>query len=395
MTDIELKTSLENFVIDNIELETLEDLLSQFNFFEAIGAVRSEMRHSDFLAFLLDPAQSHGLGELFLKRFLQRAIAEAPDGHSHISPIDLDVWDLHDTTIWRERDNIDILMFNERLNFMIVIENKIGSLEHSGQLTRYRKHIRERYPNVNTVYLFLSVEGREPSDSHYSRTTYNMVCTVIEEILSMRETTLGPDVALLLRHYTQMLRRHLMEDSKLIELAQRIYGKHRKALDFIFEQRPDVQSDLADLLKQKISAHPGLASDHCTKSFVRFTLREWDEIKDLNGSSGWTPTGRVLLFEFRNTPDRLHLALIIGPGNEDLRAKIFDMAIKREDLYKPSSKALQVKWNQIWSKQFASKKELEGEDSEKIFDKVEKQWSNFLERELEPIKTSIADVVRG
>lgn len=377
MTDVDLEKSLESFVIGNIELETLENLLSEFNFFVAIGAVRSEMRHSDFLAFLLDPAQSHGLGDLFLKRFLQRALVESPDGLTRISPIDLDVWDLHDTTIWRERDNIDILMFNERLNFMIVVENKIKSLEHSDQLTRYRKHISERYQNVKTVYLFLSLDGREPSDIHYGPITYETVCSVIEEICSTREKTLGPDVAVLLRHYAQMLRRYLMEDSKLIELSQQIYGKHRRALDFIFEQRPDVQSDLADVLKQNISAHFGLVSDHCTKSYVRFAPRAWDKIKELNESSGWTPTGRVLLFEFRNFPDKLQLSLIIGPGNQDVRQKIFDMAIKRKDLYKPSYTTLYPKWNQIWSKQFAGKKELQHEESKKVFDKVEKQWRNF------------------
>ena len=56
--------ALEDFVVGNPELEELEALLSQFNLFEAIGAVRMEVRHSDFLAFLLDPAQKHGLGLL-------------------------------------------------------------------------------------------------------------------------------------------------------------------------------------------------------------------------------------------------------------------------------------------------------------------------------------------
>ena len=87
MTDVDLTKSLESFIIGNIELEKLEDELSEVNFFVAIGAVRSEMRHSNFLAFLLDPAQSHGLGDLFLKRFLQRALVESPDGHTRISPI--------------------------------------------------------------------------------------------------------------------------------------------------------------------------------------------------------------------------------------------------------------------------------------------------------------------
>ena len=40
------RKALEAFVVDNQELERLEDLLIQFNIFEAIGAVWQELRHS-------------------------------------------------------------------------------------------------------------------------------------------------------------------------------------------------------------------------------------------------------------------------------------------------------------------------------------------------------------
>lgn len=51
----EERALLEAFVVDNHDLERLEALLAEFNIFEA---VRQELRHSDFLAFLLDPAQT-------------------------------------------------------------------------------------------------------------------------------------------------------------------------------------------------------------------------------------------------------------------------------------------------------------------------------------------------
>ena len=59
--------ALEALVVDNPDLERLEALLDEFNIFEAIGAVRVELRHSDFLAFLLNPTQNHGLGDAFVK----------------------------------------------------------------------------------------------------------------------------------------------------------------------------------------------------------------------------------------------------------------------------------------------------------------------------------------
>ncbi len=47
--------ALEHLVVGNEDLERLEALLDQFNIFEAIGVVNQELRHSDFLAYLLDP----------------------------------------------------------------------------------------------------------------------------------------------------------------------------------------------------------------------------------------------------------------------------------------------------------------------------------------------------
>ena len=44
---------LERFVVDNPELEQLEDLLAKFNIFEVLKLQRQEIRHSNFLAWLL------------------------------------------------------------------------------------------------------------------------------------------------------------------------------------------------------------------------------------------------------------------------------------------------------------------------------------------------------
>ena len=78
MTEINLRESLEDFLIDNRELEALEQRLRGFNIFEAIGHVKAEERHSDFLAFLLDPLAPHGLGDDFITRFLQKALKSLP-----------------------------------------------------------------------------------------------------------------------------------------------------------------------------------------------------------------------------------------------------------------------------------------------------------------------------
>lgn len=55
------KRALENFVTGNRDLAALEALVSRFIIFDALGVVNAELRHSSFLAFLLNPKENHGL----------------------------------------------------------------------------------------------------------------------------------------------------------------------------------------------------------------------------------------------------------------------------------------------------------------------------------------------
>lgn len=81
---------LERLIVANAQLERLESLIKKFNLFVALGVVHHEVRHSTFLAYLLDPNQNHGLGSLFLKRFLQAAMASNP--LVGFTPVDIEVW---------------------------------------------------------------------------------------------------------------------------------------------------------------------------------------------------------------------------------------------------------------------------------------------------------------
>ena len=53
--------AMERFVVDNDDLLELESHIGRFNIFDAVGIAHVEIRHSNFLAFILDPAESHGL----------------------------------------------------------------------------------------------------------------------------------------------------------------------------------------------------------------------------------------------------------------------------------------------------------------------------------------------
>src|SRR3712207_2829548 len=107
------RKALEAFVVGNQNLERLEALLERFNIFEAIGVVRQELRHSDFLAFLLDPQGNHGLRDIFLKRLLQQVLATVQDDEVPLTPIELELWNLDRIEVRREWQHIDILLLDE------------------------------------------------------------------------------------------------------------------------------------------------------------------------------------------------------------------------------------------------------------------------------------------
>jgi len=62
------RKALEEFLMDIEILEPLERIISEFNVFEALGIIHTEIRHSKVLSWLLDPAENHGLGDYVLKK---------------------------------------------------------------------------------------------------------------------------------------------------------------------------------------------------------------------------------------------------------------------------------------------------------------------------------------
>jgi hypothetical protein len=250
---LEERALLEAFVVDNPELEQLESLLAEFNIFEAIGAVRQELRHSDFLAFLLDPAQNHGLGDIFLKKFLMHVLVDADN--PPLTAEQIDIANLQGAIVEREQSDIDILIHDPTNRLVCAIENKIDAVESLGQLDRCRQIVEQEFSGYQTIFIYLTPEGREPADdshSAYIPFTYNSIAEMVDSLYQTEEFTTKSEPQILMAHYVKMLRRHIVSDSEIAELCRKIYSKHQRALDLIFEHRPDLQLEIANKLKEII-----------------------------------------------------------------------------------------------------------------------------------------------
>jgi hypothetical protein len=387
------REALEKFVLDSEELARLEERTSQFNIFEALGIVRQEIRHSNFLAWLMNPAQTHGLGDSFLKGFLFKTSVKArmPGIEKTISPVDVDVWDLTETEIRREWKNIDILLVENAQRFVCVIENKIYSSEHSDQLRCYREVVEEAFPDYTRHYVLLNVSGEEPSDSeYYVGVTYDEVCDVIERLLKMRASTIGDDVATALSHYVTMIRRRVMPDMEIQELCRRIYSKHRAALDLIYEHRPDRQAEIRDALLEMIRAdRQEFIIDTASKSRIRFLPVSWDR-SELHVGQGFTKSGRLLLFEFWNNPNWLGFGLTLGPGDQDVRRQIYEAARKTGSPFTPPPKGVSTKYVYLFSKEILNAADYDDLDFEGIQSRLQEAWSAFKSNVL-PLMINLID----
>jgi hypothetical protein len=338
-----IRIGLDRFVSDldgSGELETLEGTLDEFNLFEALGAVSAEIRHSNFLAWLLNPNGSHGLDDTIVKRFLQRALIHLGDERP-LTPVDLDLMDLSDLEVRREWADIDVLLLSPQNRLVIVIENKIGAVESKGQLEKYRTRIRKDFPLDGEVrwrhlLLFLTINGDPPSDGAFIPISYMQIVELLDAIVKNRDATLSPDVKMAIRHYVQMLRRQHMEDSELIRLARIVYTKHKAALDFIFDNRPDHWSDTREIVASLLKELP-VVLEFSTLTFVRFYPELWKPWAEyLSQGTGWKSGGcnQLVLCEIRPDTEkkRTRLQLVLGPGPAEIRNKLVE-ALKEVQVF--------------------------------------------------------------
>ncbi len=288
----EMKKALQALA-DDTNLRRLDELLKEFNIFEALGVVRQELRHSDFLRYLLDPNEGHRLKDTFAKRLLRE-----------LGLSDLANQDLSQSQVQREWADIDILLTDEQNRLVIIVENKIDTVEHSEQLQKYLRTIRShpRYKDWRIVALYLTPLRAAPSDSGYLAVGYAQICVVLESIAK----NASQDMQVAIRHYTQAVRRHIVGDSEEIRLSRDIYRKHKRALDFIYTYRPDHRAELYELLVRLITQpNLSLELDDSEQNNIRFTVKEWDPL--LKKGVDWTSTGRMLLFAVANNVESVTL----------------------------------------------------------------------------------------
>ena len=238
MSDTE---ELEKLLCDS-KFKKLEAELANFNIFDCLGVSGWEIRHSNFLAWLLSPNETHGFGEFFLKSFLKFVINENKqeietrcEGCKTPSVIDIDNWDMSGADVKREKDDIDVLLVDEENMFVLVIENKIGSSQHGKQLGKYKTHIDKEFQGYHKLFIYLkpSEDEKGKIESPYIYVTYKAVQNAIDELLDIKKDKLSAEIVMVLEHYKTILSKKIQLNLCGQNDYEGIYKRNQKAIKLI------------------------------------------------------------------------------------------------------------------------------------------------------------------
>ena len=269
--------ALREFLADIECLDALSPWTERFNIFDILKISRTEIRHSNMLSWLLDPNENHGLGDKFLKNMFLKILKENED--KEYESFKLLLMDLYSFRVFREREHIDILLVSDKEKYVIAIENKIGSSEHNHQLQRYREYLDKEYKDYKKILVFLTPDGDEPSDKKWGILTYESILDILDKVYENNE--LQSDVDLLLKNYTDVVRRNIVED-QLLEVCNDIYNRHTKALDLIFKfkssERSNVTKWISETLESLSNSNKEVVYNKGKGFSVKFRLKTIDDI---------------------------------------------------------------------------------------------------------------------
>jgi hypothetical protein len=376
---------LENFILRNPELDKLENLLQEFNIFETLKITYVEIRHSNVIAWLLNPLENHGISNYFLKQFFKLIVSTNSKYFDQlpISIFDFEIFKYSNIDIRREWNNIDILVIiNEGdKKIVVAIENKIKTSEHSDQLARYREIIENEFSDAVIFCVYLTPENLIPSDEAWIPFSYDTIADIINDILDYRRDSLSTNVASFLFQYNTILRRYVVGQSEVEKIAIQIYKEHKEALDIIFQYKPDIYLELSEFLQRGLNVHDNIIVDSAGKTVIRFTTKTIDPLIETIGE-GWTKSKRIILFEFNLWEGRVNLNLYIGPGDNEYRESLRKMFLKKKDFFKLVDRKFGTKWHAVYQKIFLNKKDFEEKDNEALKDKLSKKLEEFFEKDL-------------
>lgn len=373
MTDHEDVIYFENILSPKF-LE-LDRLLKGFNIFNATDMKRREIKHTKFLAHLLNPNESHGLGVRFLENFL---VYLSEEGSVSIDLLSLD---LINAEIYSEKalefkgtkgKAIDLLLLIPNLlsdhHTLIAIEAKVESKGSNDQLNEYRGLIEKEdgifkdFKKFTKHYYYLTVNNNEELEAdNWNPVSFgDVVVPAVNVILRSYGDTISDYLLAILNDYKEVMEESssvidaIDDIAESIELSVRekiknldsnanfrsrerfLQNKYFAAIDFLKKYDSDPRVKTESKFEEIVSSTT-LKHETSSRTYLRFSGWDADNqnfLKEIsNGANDkWLKSNEHLAFEFRqdlsdqdNQKIDISLRLVLGPTN--------DSFLKRDELH--------------------------------------------------------------
>lgn len=247
ISTVEIKNMLDDLENDNDFIE-LRKLYETPNCFTIMGDKRREEWHSNFVCWLLDPNENHGLGKFPLVKFLD--LVESKCEELNIDKTDVENMKFEKESSAKDQtDNkgrMDILGTSTSL--ILVIENKIKASENSKndkpQSDVYFDSCEQEYKNRQRVYVLLKASSDTSLENkNFIHVTYqDLLDEVIKPAYEKCEELKLEDTKSVLKQYALDIS-NPFSDPQLAyankDLSENIFKKHEEIISKIRQTMSD------------------------------------------------------------------------------------------------------------------------------------------------------------
>ena len=228
-----------------------------FNPFDVLRYADYEIRHSNVLAWLLQPDGTHGIGDAFLRDFTTALNEEARN--QGVLPVPIpSSFEPEDVGVERELHYVDITLFltgkRTGKSVVIAIENKMGESapEHVDQALGYDEMLREKYKAKYDVIQSVLLTTSATSDASERGVIHVSWARISDIVKSIRERERfefdeGERVRAFLGHY--------------LEIVERFAGQPDAGPDYFTTLLEDHGLILNKLLKEREEGVGGVDED--------------------------------------------------------------------------------------------------------------------------------------
>lgn len=275
------------------------------NIFEAVGMTTQEIKHSAFLAWLLNPKMPHGLKSLFLKMFLENLLSyernstkigsylankqilsstgifSVKDLQELLDDSNLSVLTERVLTLDNDDGRIDIFIESKKAKILIVIENKVFTSTHDDQLKRYVNEFGSHL-DWKKIFVYLTPNGDLPYNTNgkYEKEwcilSYE---TILDTARAVLTNVHNVKLKNLIGDYIEMVDTNILKNNKeLKKLCDEIRKNHKEAIELLLYYTDNVERinrHCACWLKDNIQGISDVnilptRTDFCTENIKKF-----------------------------------------------------------------------------------------------------------------------------